>query len=189
MNTRIIGIIGRKRHGKDSVGNFLVNNHNFIRLGYADNLKECCRAVFGFNNEQLYGNLKETTDKYWNITPRKIFEFVGTDLFRNQIHTILPNVSSNIWIKSLERKIINLVENNNNNKLNIVFTDVRFQNEIDFIKSHNGIIIKVVRPNIVSDSNHESETNCDNFKFDYEIINDSTINELNNKINNIFNII
>lgn len=184
---RIIGIIGRKRHGKDTVGNFLVKYLNFIRLGYADNLKECCRAVFGFNDEQLYGNLKETIDKYWNITPRKAFEYVGTDLFRNQIHNILPDIGSDIWIKSLERKILNLSENNDN--LNIVFTDVRFQNEIDFIKKHNGIIIKVERPDIISDSTHESETNCDNFQFDHKIINDSTLDELNNKINNIFNII
>ena len=185
MAIKIIGIIGRKRHGKDSIGNFLVNKYNFIRLGFADNLKECCRAVFGFNDSQLYGDLKETNDSFWNVTPRKTFEFVGTDLFRNQLHNIIPSIGNDIWIKSLERKIINLHENNNN--LNIVFTDVRFQNEIDFIKKHGGKIIKVFRPNILSDSNHESETNSDNFKFDYEIFNNGSLQELNSKIETIYN--
>lgn len=62
-----------------------------------------------------------------------------------------------------------------------VYTDVRFQNEADFVRSKGGIIVRIVRPGIIS-GNHESELKQSEIAADIEIVNDGTIEDLHNKI-------
>src|SRR5579863_3132559 len=52
----IIGITGRKRSGKDTVGNYLVEHYGFVKVSFADTLKEACKIIFGFSDEQVYGD-------------------------------------------------------------------------------------------------------------------------------------
>ena len=67
---------------------------------------------------------------------------------------------------------------------NHVFTDVRFQNEADYIRGLGGIIVRIVRPGIISE-NHESELKQSEIAADIEIVNDGTIEDLHNKIRNL----
>ena len=64
---------------------------------------------------------------------------------------------------------------------NHVFTDVRFQNEADYIRKLGGIIVRIVRPGIIA-QNHESELKQREIAADIEIVNDGTIEDLHNKI-------
>ena len=76
---------------------------------------------------------------------------------------------------------------------NPVIADVRFQNEVDIIHSWEGIVIKVVRPinnnknnDKVSENVHISEIGIDSIKnYDYLIINDGTLEELYQKVENV----
>lgn len=83
---------------------------------------------------------------------------------------------------------------------NWIITDMRFPNEMEAVKDKGGIIIRVVRPKIESlvdkirpysdlihygipmPVEHPSETALDDAKFDYEIINDGTIEDLIEKV-------
>ena len=67
---------------------------------------------------------------------------------------------------------------------NHVFTDVRFQNEADYIRDLGGIIVRIVRPGIIA-QNHESELKQSEIAADIEIVNEGTIEDLHNKIRNI----
>jgi hypothetical protein len=139
----IIGITGRKRSGKDTIGNYLVENCGFVRVAYADALKEACIQIFGFSNDQVYGDeLKEVIDEDWGHTPRELLQKVGTELFRDTLPKLCKNISNDIWIKSVKRKIKNLSKQGYNK---FVITDVRFQNELDFIKESKGVTWKVTR--------------------------------------------
>lgn len=51
----IIGISGLAGSGKDTAADFLVKDHNFVRLALADKLKRICKDVFDFSIEQLWG--------------------------------------------------------------------------------------------------------------------------------------
>ena len=178
----VIGIIGEKRHGKDTIANYLVKKYSFEKKTLAGPLKEICRILFGFNNEQLYGNLKEDIDEYWNVSPRKMYQFIGTDLFRKQFTKICPQIKDRFWIEIVKKQIIDSTANN------IVLSDIRFPNEVDLVDELNGINIKVVRPSIKSKDLHESETKILSIKnYDYIVINNGTINDLHNKIDNIIN--
>jgi hypothetical protein len=142
---KIIGITGRKFSGKDTAGNYFVEKYGFERMAYADPLKKAAKEIFDFNDEQLYGNAKEIIDQYWGITPRNAMQFLGTDLFRNHICELLPNMGKDIWVNVLKRKALNIFEKNPDSK--IVVTDVRFPNELQAIKDLGGITIKLQRDN------------------------------------------
>jgi hypothetical protein len=59
-----------------------------------------------------------------------------------------------------------------------VFTDVRFQNEADFIRAEGGIIVRVVRDYQLVPLQHESELGQLAIRTDQSILNDGTIEEL-----------
>ncbi|ATZ80931.1 monophosphate kinase [Bodo saltans virus] len=140
---KIIGITGRKFTGKDTLGNYLVDTYGYTRLAYADALKDAVKAIFDFDDEQLYGNKKEDIDEYWGITPRQVLQFVGTDLFRNHICELLPTMGKDIWINVIKRKISNMTKRNQDAKF--VITDIRFPNELQAIKDLYGTTIKIQR--------------------------------------------
>jgi len=181
MKYKIIGVTGRKYNGKDTIANYLNNKYDYDQNAFAQPLKEICKTLFNFNQEQLYGTLKETPDPNWfNLTPRQVFQFVGTDLFRNKMNNLSSEFENNFWIKCMENKI----KNSNNY---IVISDVRFPNEVEMIKKLGGIIIRVNRPNLENNelSNHPSETMIDTLKVDFDVTNDSTLDALYLKIDNI----
>ena len=69
----LIGIVGKKYSGKDTAADYLVANHNFTKMAFADPVKKVAKELFNFNDEQLYGNLKEATDERWGISPQRSF--------------------------------------------------------------------------------------------------------------------
>jgi len=172
----IIGICGLKGSGKDTLGNILVEKYGFEKLSFAETLKDIVSIIFSWDRKLLEGNttksrkFRETIDNWWSkelqkeITPRKMLQFIGTDLFRNNFH-------KDIWVKIIERKLIN------NNSKNIVITDCRFLNESEIIKKLGGIIIKINR-NINNIDIHSSEQQITTIKPNYIIENDKDINHL-----------
>jgi hypothetical protein len=178
----VIGITGRKRSGKDTVGKYLVDNHRFIRVAYADALKEACKIIFGFSDEQVYGDdLKEVEDEYWKHSPREVLQKVGTELFRERLPEICANISNDIWIRSVDRQIQHLRKQGHTR---FVVTDARFPNELDFITKYKGVTWKIQRPSIIVNTSdvHASETMIDELKCDTDIVNDRSHNDLYNDV-------
>jgi len=152
----LIGIGHKKRRGKDTVANRLVDKHKFVRVSWADSLKESARIIFGFSDRQLYGDLKEVIDPYWGFSPRDALQKMGTDACRN-------NIDDMIWIKSAWLTVEKLRRQNPN--ISIVIPDVRFFNEANFIREKGGLLWKVDR-DIPPDatSNHPSEIDLDDYE-------------------------
>ncbi len=176
---RIIGITGQKFSGKNTLGDYFVENYNYEQIAYADALKDAVKCIFDFDDEQLYGSKKEEIDEFWGITPRQVLQFVGTDLFRNHIHELLPSIGKDIWIHVVKRKIINKMKKKPNSCF--VITDARFNNEVDMIKQLGGTVIKL-RRNTGHQDNHESEILIDSLPSDYEFENNGSKEELYDKV-------
>lgn len=179
----LVGIVGKKRSGKDTFADYVIttSEKTYIKYSFADPLKEICKILFLFNDEQLYGNDKEVIDSRWGVSPRKVLQIVGTDLFRNTLPTTCEDLSyikDNFWIKQFN----NWYESNKHK--NIIIPDIRFQNEIDIIKENNGIIIHIINDNVNMNDTHSSETN-ELSGFDIEVSNNETLNDYYHKINNI----
>jgi len=183
----IIGLLGQKQSGKDTCADYFVKNHGFERFAFGDSVKEVCRILFGFNDEQLYGDKKEEIDRYLNITPREAFQKIGTEFGQYLIHELLPNLNiekRTLWTLALDKIDISK---------NIIISDVRCKHEIDAIKKKGGIIIKINRNTIQNDFNkHSSEQeifNISSFLIDFIIDNNGTLNELFEKINSFVKIL
>lgn len=179
----IIGVLGRKGSGKDTIADHIVKKYNFEKMQFAEPLKNACKVLFDFTDEQLYGSLKETIDPQWGVTPRHVLQYVGTDMFRNHINGLIPNTDNNFWVNLMKNKYLKKCEQDKNTK--VIVSDVRFQNEIDIIHKLNGKVIKLMRPSLSNNDAHESEKNIDLLDGDFTIINDGTLEELYSKVDKI----
>lgn len=178
----IIGVTGKKQSGKSLMANYL-KKYNFVELSFAEPIKEICKILFNFTDDQMNGQLKEIIDENWNVTPRKCMQFIGTELFRNQLNKLICDIGEDIWMKIVYQKIKKLLGNN------IIISDVRYQNEADMIKNCGGIIIKIQRNYDISDISdiHSSEQN--EIIFDHIIMNDKTQMEFYSEIEALMNML
>lgn len=143
----IIGIIGQKGTGKDTVADYIVKNNNFKKISYAEPLKKICKELFDLTDEQLNDqHEKERIDSRWQMSPRVILQKIGTDLFRK-------HYDEDFWVNILIQKIKNKEEN-------FIITDIRHQNELDALSSNfeNILILRLFRQNEKID-NHSTEKN------------------------------
>lgn len=201
----IIGICGFIGSGKDTIADYLVNFHGFRRESFANTLKDAVSAVFGWDRVMLEGRTKaarewrEQVDTWWaerldipHLTPRWILQYWGTEVCRKGFH-------DDIWIASLENKLRNSSDH-------VVISDCRFPNEIQSIKNAGGIILWVRRGelpnwyNLALNANqgqnlaiqelkrigvHSSETAWVGTEFDQIVENDSSIDDLYERIKNL----
>ncbi len=141
---QIIAVCGFIGSGKSTITDYLISNHNYITFGFADSLKHVISDVFGWPVEMLMGHTvesriwREQVDEWWSkrlnmpgLTPRKVLQNWGTDLFRNTFH-------DEIWIASVERKL-NTIDGN------IIISDCRFPNEATALKKLNAKLIEVYK--------------------------------------------
>lgn len=142
----IIGLIGFKGSGKGTVGDIL--KQDGYRLdSFASTLKDIVSTLFVWPRYLLEGDTKEsrewreTVDDWWserlqikNFTPRLGLQLVGTDVFRDHFN-------NDMWLLTVERRYLQ-----HPNK-NVVITDCRFPNEINFIKNLGGQVFLIERGN------------------------------------------
>jgi dephospho-CoA kinase len=162
---KIIGIIGNKGVGKDTLGEYLVSKYNYTRYGFGDPVKNICKILFDLDEEQLYGNKKDIIDNRYGITPRIMFQRIGTDFGQYKLLELFPElrykkIPKNIWVNLFE----SYLEKNREKK--IVITDVRFIHEVKFLKKHSAILIKLDKDNIQQDS-HISEKELESINNKY----------------------
>jgi hypothetical protein len=77
----IVGILGKIRSGKDTTGDYLVANKNFVKYSFANPIKRGAMELFGFTEEQVFGDAKDEIDPTWGITPRLVLQIMGNEVF------------------------------------------------------------------------------------------------------------
>jgi hypothetical protein len=145
----IIAICGFQGVGKDTFSNYLVSNYEFKKFSFAAATKDVLTNMFGWDRNLLEGDtiesriFRETIDSWWadklsipDLTPRKILQMVGTDLFRNHFNC-------EIWVHIVEKKIIDMLKVNPSQ--NIIISDCRFPNEIKMVKNLGAKLIHIQR--------------------------------------------
>ena len=161
---KILGITGKMFSGKDTVAEFIhfvFRNSKITSFAYP--MKQMMIDYFGFTHEDLYTvEGKNHYNEFWGMTNRDALQKIGTECFRNNFHV-------DTWLKTMEVNIFN-----DPTKL-IIIPDVRFPNEAELIHALNGVILKIVRDDVVRDPNqmaHASESLIDQISHDMLIVND-----------------
>jgi len=167
-NICLIGLTGNAGSGKSTVAKYLIDK-GFYKLSFSDPLKRMLIIAGISTYEDLY--IKKSKIARW------LMQKIGTDIVRNQI-------DRDFWIKKLKENIDYLLQKN---ICQFVIDDVRFINEADFVKSYNGILIKIDRDVLPYQGiyDHESESELYLIKCDYEIVNNGSIDDLKNSVDNI----
>jgi len=170
----LIGITGKLGSGKTTVADYLRTNHDFSEYPMARPLKEI-GLLFGFSHQQMYGTQEEKLEvhPYWGVSGRQFLQKVGTELFRDQLPKVLPemNINRTIWTDIFKYKY------QRNPQIDYVISDIRFKDEAETIRELGGIIIRTVRTNKISSAtgeehSHVSELEMDGIEADIVINND-----------------
>lgn len=183
----VIGFTGKKRSGKDTCGGFLSAHHNYKKVHFASALKELGSKLTGmpyevFDHpilkqekfekpvaldeefaEELLAELPITNHSQANKirdlvigfefnTWRKFLQFIGTDVVRDC-------VSTTYWVDQGIQKIKDQLELGNK----VAVCDVRFENEVEAVRSLGGKVFRVTRETKQEEDNHASES------IDYEV--------------------
>lgn len=203
----IISLSGLIGSGKDTVAEQLITKYGFTRMSFADTLKDAVATVFGWDREMVEGRTpaarqwREQVDPWWakrlgvpELTPRWVLQFWGTEVCRNGFH-------DDIWIASLERKLMNCADQN------IVVSDSRFINELSMLANAGAVTVSVIRGDrpkwwdtaVAAQHDagseksmhmlgiHRSEWDWAGYEFDVTLRNNGTLEQLHHAVDNLMN--
>ena len=178
----MIGFLAKKHSGKDTASNYVSTKYGYTKRAFAEPLKKCVQEMFGFTREQLYTDKKDEIDSYWKIKPRDALQVMGTDIVRDFFPSaLIPDIGKDFLVNRADAWYKN---NMDKHKGLVVWSDVRFQNEVDYILNNGGKIYKIEGD--TAEDSHLSEFGIDFITNYTDIIsNDGSIEDLYMKIDNI----
>jgi len=172
---RIVIMIGGKSHnGKGAVADFIIEHSNQNLNKIQSSLSTYIRQI-------------AKDDFFWDGNDTDEFREFAGEVYRLGTKLYPYHMSRRVW----ERDNLPFIDNSKDNL--VVVESLREKQNYDYYKELLGngnidelITIRVVRPDFTDLKNkerlqHVSETDLDNFRFDYIIGNDSTLDSLKNK--------
>ena len=168
---QVIGIAGLSRSGKDTVAEILEQHYGYKKIAFADPLKEASAVLLGRPLYQMYEGDREAIMPEWGFSIRHFLQMLGTEGMRNLFR-------DDFWI---HRMGITLDEGTmwQRPPSRVVISDVRFENEADFIRGRGGLVVHVTRPEAEKNRMaHASEAGIVKDAKDYTIANDGSLADL-----------
>lgn len=167
----VIAFCGLKGHGKDTAASVLIEKEDFVRVSFADGLKECVALALRVDVGVLHDPvLKESLHTPSGKTYRQWLQIAGTEWFRS--------MWEDVWVEWWKHEVIS------KGYKRVVVTDMRFWNELNIVRSpeFDSHVIRVSNPNKpAAFDTHESEKYAALFNVDTDILNNADIATLRNR--------
>jgi len=168
----ILAISGTARSGKDTVADYLVEKHGYVKMAFADPIREALYRlnpeitdmsglVYGFQQAvDLFGweDMKEYFPRY-----RVLMQRMGTEVGREIF-------GDDIWVDAAMKRMGGLE--------NVVLADCRYPNEADAVRALGGQVWRIERDGVGPANGHTSEHAMVGYKFDGEIDNSAGLDVL-----------
>lgn len=164
---KIIGLCGKARVGKDSAADVICRELGFSRYAFAKPFKDMLAVAFGLNADQLSGSLKEEVIPDIGKSPRELQQTLGSEWGRYLVH-------EDVWLILAKRYVERCKDLG---VRGLVITDVRFENEANFVRELGGNIWHIEREIKGTESNHASELGVHIQDEDEVIINSGSFEE------------
>lgn len=175
MIPRVIGLSGKRRTGKTTVGGILSRRFAYKQEAFADNLKGCLQLLCGWSLDHTDGPLKEVVDPAFGFTPRLALVEAGSALRKS--------LGTDIFIRGITQRLYKHLQSNPRYK--VVVMDVRYPNEAQAIRDLGGVVWRIRGPNrepgataMAGVDMHPTETAMDGASFEAVINNTGTLDEL-----------
>lgn len=177
-----IALTGLSRSGKDSVAARLVEAHGYIRVAFADKLKEAALKADPII-EQRRDRDEEGEEFTYNVGLQWIVNDMGWEAAKDtypEVRRFLQHYGQTVreidpmfWIRAAGPA----VRQAHAAGRPVVFTDVRYLNEAQFLDAQGFRVVRVVRPGQVP-GQHISEREMLGYPVHDTIVNDSTLSVL-----------
>lgn len=169
-----VGIIGRARVGKDTAGAWLVENRGYVRVGFADPIKEAAlRLDPVVDTDEVGGQWLRLSEAVDMMGWERAKEFPEVRRILQEYGMTIRATDPDFWL----RTALNKVKAANDAGRPVVITDVRFPNEADSLRRAGFHLLYVDRPG-VPHLNHASEGALTWEDADYTLYNDGSVDDL-----------
>lgn len=177
-NPKIIIICGKARAGKDTTASMFkkiyeAKGKKVLNIQYSSYIKEYAKKISDWDGSE-------------ETKPRELLQKLGTDIIRKQIdfEFFIKKIIDDLKVYSFFFDVITI-------------SDARFKIEVDNPRKvfNNIIAIHIDRPNFDNglteeQKKHPTEIDLDDYdKYNYEIINDGSLEELNKKTEQLVEVI
>jgi hypothetical protein len=173
----VVGIAGRKRHGKDTLADFAIKRletggFTTAKRHFADPLKsEVIRIVAEHTGDDFEELMQRAYTEEGKEEFRLGWQWWGTDIWRLR--------DPERWIKFMQAQL----EADAAAGVDVAFVpDMRFPNEADLVKEMGGYNVRIIRPGLDDGDGHASEHALDNYQgWDSKILNDADLAALEHR--------
>lgn len=179
----LIGLHGYARSGKDTYGAHLIAQ-GYAHYSFASPIRQAASKMFGIPVEQFEGTNpnRDQVDPFWGISLREMLQRIGTEGGRDVF-------GQDLWVKRAKAEWEQVKQRPTGwsdeaiagfeiPTKGLVITDVRFENEADWIASEGGYVLKIDRPGVGPQSNHASEAGLADKFIHATIANHGTVEDL-----------
>lgn len=178
MLPRIIALVGQRRCGKDTVANYLTSQYGYKNIKVASALKDVCMRLFSLSDEEVEGDLKDVVHPVWLVPPRRLMQFIGTEVMQFQIEQVLPGQDRCFWVKRLCKELDNMAPDTT-----VVISDIRFIHEVNYLQNaykNDVFVVTINRDTNAKDDldAHISETEHASITSDVVIHNNASLTHL-----------
>ena len=184
--TLIIGFTGKKRSGKDTAASIMreladLNGLTAERAAFADPLKDELAEIVSHGLRLHKVNTTPLSDSVlWQVIRHEMDDPDTKHKYRLGLQwwgtEIRRAIDPDYWLRRMQEAIESLEDDGPVHLLTV--TDVRFQNEADFIHRLGGIVYRVDRPGLPDDDTHASEVEINKVTVDGVIRNDKDLSYL-----------
>lgn len=143
----IIGIAGKARSGKNTAADLISEVYDCVQYSFAAPIKQMVQVGLGLTASQTDGSLKEDGTIYGR-TPRQIMQTLGTEWGRQLVNPDIWLITAENWCRAMNAELPDTA---------IIITDVRFDNEAEWVRKQGGVIIHVRRDTSAKVPEHASE--------------------------------
>lgn len=147
----LIAITGKAGCGKDTLGAYLMKEHGYAKYNFAKPLYDAVNTMFGWHIAQWADReWKERVIPELGASPRRLLQTMGTEWGRELINPdIWVYLAGQAWTHHCRVY----------DPPALVITDLRFDNEAEWVLQEGGTIVEVVRPAArdIKEAAHPSE--------------------------------
>lgn len=141
----IVGLAGKKQVGKSTIAKALVG-HGYAEYSFAHPIKLALSVMlnkpYSWFDDQATKELPMT--EFGGVSARQMMQTLGTEWGRSMIHP-------DFWLMVAKQHLTS--------DQDWVISDIRFENEAQFIRDMGGVVIHIERDtDTISQDNHASES-------------------------------